>query len=434
MLGLTANTSTGGPIVAGCRALIDALNGAVVAELDGCIRPSPFDWKLDAARFADLDDDGIPEVLTAEGIYAQDGTPWVCLDDWGGPITVVRHWDELHLLGYDSGEPARAALDDLLEQRDMRFPGPPFLHAIPAVTDLDADGDSDVFYVSPWPFDANDHAVVRTDALGGVVWYSRLSGPPAFSSPTLADLGNDGSPEVLVVDSRGIVILDAATGRGLARLEAPIDGHGASLTWADADGDLVPEIVAPETGEAMIRLYEVAGEPPRSLSLDWVDVYGHSPDRVENPQGHPVQRSERASWLPGPEGTNLALTDDRWACSLEADSTGEMVVPIAFTRSGPPLQDDVVTLEFFDSTLLEGWDDEINRPDYVNEREPVFTAVVSLAETEISPGRHVARLRVPVEVWAQYGNWVIGRSGPSYAYEECSWLDNWARVNVPWWE
>jgi len=85
--------------------------------------------------------------------------------------------------------------------------------------------------------------------------------------PAIADLDNDGTPEVVVVAAGAVRVQDPTTGAVLAQVAMPGSGAGGPPTIADFDADGVPEI-ASANGNAYSVFEYTPGTPP-TLTVKW---------------------------------------------------------------------------------------------------------------------------------------------------------------------
>lgn len=124
-----------------------------------------------------------------------------------------------------------------------------------AVTDLDADGVTDVVFVS-------SGKVIAKHADDVLVWESELV--EARSLSALADLDGDGRREVVVTADRGnVLVLDGGDGR--VRWEVPADhrGLGSQVRLGDLDGD----------GRDELYLGECVRNPAAAYAFSFRDGY-----------------------------------------------------------------------------------------------------------------------------------------------------------------
>ena len=415
---VSSDRSTG--LLVGCRQILDAATGDLIAELSSCAGGSLFWNQGGGARLLDLDGDGELEVVTMEGVFTLEGEVRACLDGFGGPLTPLWLGGELWLGGRTSsgGVVVRAAML-LGEEPWWPLSTPQVGNQLSAVADVDGDGFSDVFLV-------RGGAVHRTTVFDAPVWSLPLQGdPPVFTAPTLADLGADGIPELLVSSGGGLVVLDAATGRGLARFEASPGGWGSGPAWADVDGDRAPEILLPTNGATALQIVRPDGEPAREQSLDWPSIYGHSRLRVARADEQPSQRAERAVWEPGVELVNLAVTDVV-NCWKDYDPAESSILYVAFTVDGPePWPEEVSITAHGAGWTLGGGQDLVNSAGFADTSERLMTFSVRLDEVEVAPRRFIAPLRVPRDVFIWTTRWSLAYGEDGYELDECSWLDNW---------
>ena len=173
----------------------------------------PLRYDASVAAIADLDGDGKPEIVFAEG----------------------SHTDHPGALGYRvfrgaGGAPAWAFTTP--------FIGGEGFFASPAVADLDGDGKLDLVAGS---MDHSVYALRGSD--GAVLWHSAPLEHYVRNSPPLADLDGDGRLDVTVQTEAGVVhTYDAAT--GAPKWSADLgDIVAATPAIGDLDGDGKPEIV-----------------------------------------------------------------------------------------------------------------------------------------------------------------------------------------------
>ncbi len=170
---------------------------------------------------ADLDGDGRPEVVFGAAVLNADG---------------VLVWEQ----GTGAGEGTNAG----------------YVGGIAAIADLDGDGRPDV---------VSGHRAFHGD--GTPMW----TATPPDGYPAIAQFDADAQPEVVLVASGNVYLLDGRTGAvewGPTAL--PGGGRGGPPTVADFDGDGAPEIGV--AGAASYSVYDPAGPVAVLWSRDTQDV------------------------------------------------------------------------------------------------------------------------------------------------------------------
>jgi outer membrane protein assembly factor BamB len=147
------------------------------------------------------------------------------------------------LLGYNDGWLHCIGAEGLVL---WRFFGDRFRVGPPAVGDATGDGIANVVYGTD-----NGH-VYCLDGWGRVLWRNFLDLPFGRSAPVIADLDNDGAPEVLITisnvnDAPGLLCLDGKSGELRWRSQDEMQGY-ASIVPVDLDGDGTLEIIHADKG------------------------------------------------------------------------------------------------------------------------------------------------------------------------------------------
>lgn len=225
-------------------------DGTTIASIDEGVS---YDWAM--AAHGDFTGTGRMQIASAFGIWdAQTGdlTPWNGLSEYTLEAAAVMLDGEVALLGTDGSGAFRARPDGEVV---WRLPlGVNETEGI-AVGDVDGDGVPEMA-VNTWA------QLVLLDANGETRW-SVPSANPEYGSVAMADLDADGAYEVIAVGNSGLRILDGATGTVLAADPSfDDDWLYASPAIADIDGDGSVEIVVNgrvrDTGEWVIRSYGAA--------------------------------------------------------------------------------------------------------------------------------------------------------------------------------
>ncbi|MCA9405380.1 MAG: hypothetical protein KC684_02500 [Candidatus Omnitrophica bacterium] len=188
---------------------------------------------------ADLDRDGIPEIIASRFVYNNDGTqrwgqitgsrggflgisiPLVAdIDVDGSPEVVTGNaaWSEEGILRGDWRHNTGGGLS--------------------AVANFDQDPEAEIVVVSF----SNDITLVNFDSMQPVLWSSQIPGG-GYGSPTIADLDNDGQPEVGVAGFQAYTVFDTD---GSVLWSVPIKDLSSGMTGSsvfDFEGDGLPEIL-----------------------------------------------------------------------------------------------------------------------------------------------------------------------------------------------
>ncbi|MCX4242171.1 FG-GAP repeat domain-containing protein [Paraliomyxa miuraensis] len=193
--------------------------------------PTLVDFSV-APALGDIDGDGLPEIISANSTgnllaFEHDGTlKWQSASAWPG-----YYIGAIALADMDNDGDVEIVAGNQLHdhQGNLLWTAPQSAGANSATAAADLDGDGDLEMVL-------GHAAIRND--GTLLWNSGIG--PGY--PQIADLDDDGLPEVLVTNANGLALLEhdgAVTYQGLRPTGAPAGG----LTWLrpatihDFDGD-----------------------------------------------------------------------------------------------------------------------------------------------------------------------------------------------------
>ena len=206
-------------------------------------------WETDSAAspaIGDLDYDGIPEIITpGEGndliAIAADGTPLWKSD----PYTGSGKSGAASLANFDLGGHAEVAYGRTIYDSagKLVFEGASgqgnngSVGKLSCVADLDNDFRPELIAGGTvYTFTGT----VGVDFQGSVLWNNADHGGDGYCG--VADLDLDGSPEVIVVRSGWIDVIDGVLGTTRASIQIPGGGAGGPPNIANFDGDPVPEI------------------------------------------------------------------------------------------------------------------------------------------------------------------------------------------------
>ena len=218
---------------------------------------------------ADLDGDGIPEIVTAataggaiafradgsllwKSTLANGTTPW--LESTLSITTAIANMDgdgspEIVLGGVVLDATGRVRSGQGRATAGANDAG---YGAVSIIADVDGDGVQDVVTgAAAW------------SVTGAEIW---SNGEPD-GYPAISDLDGDGSAELIVIAGGNVRVQDAATGTVLATLDMPGDGRGGPPTVADFDADGVMEISS-ANGSAY-AVFEYTSQPAPALSVKW---------------------------------------------------------------------------------------------------------------------------------------------------------------------
>ncbi|MBI4705177.1 MAG: VCBS repeat-containing protein [Deltaproteobacteria bacterium] len=271
-------TGSGAPLVLVGLTLLDGKTGAVVQELD-----PQTSWGIHLTSFADIDQDGVLDVVEGQRAYKIDGTPlWDLrsgpdaipfgyhavgdLDLDGKPEVVVISSGGPHtaqVIGFDPASPAkvkviRKGIDinhgestKIFCNTQSEYGGGP-----PTVADFDGDGVPDVGaagavgYVVLSGKQLMNPSVDNKDT---VLWFKKTQDcSSACTGSAVFDFNGDGSAEVVYRDEVHLWMYDGKTGTQLI----PDTCLTSGTLWdypviADVDNDGKADIVVPTNAYAL---------------------------------------------------------------------------------------------------------------------------------------------------------------------------------------
>ena len=242
---------------------------------------------------ADLDQDGDQEVIIQDKIYDSNGALL-----WTAALSGrYGHWPAI--LNYDDDDEAEIALvsegrlaiyeHDGVQLRSSpagnEQPGPP------CVGDLDGDGEPEIAW-------ASSHSFSAYELNGAELWTNTVDDPSGLAGCSAYDLDGDGALEILFADQSRFYIFDGAT--GAVRYENGDHSSGTNFeypTVADVDNDGSAEIVIVSNGHGTLRGVTVFGHLgdgwPKS-GTSW-NIHDFAVTNI-NPDGSVPARPE-PSWV-----------------------------------------------------------------------------------------------------------------------------------------
>ena len=291
-----ANLDGRGPaeIVFGAMAL--RLEGQRLVTLYNHSVPSP-DWGLSTV-VADVDEDGLPEVITGNrilnGVDGSDRTP-AGVRDWPAGAAAIVRWDEttpgpeVALVSTRSGSDATLRVYD---PRDGSTLFGPYTLAtnfspIPMVADLNGDGREEIGYAVSGRYVVYDPRCGDPgDPLGcaatGLGWQAPIHESNGGNGGTAFDLNGDGQVELIYRDECRLRIHRGTDGTVLFE---ELLNHGTSfesVVLADVDADGHAEFVV----------------PAQKLDLCAVEPGSATASGLPLRQGIFVYAAPQARWLP----------------------------------------------------------------------------------------------------------------------------------------
>ncbi|MBK7757552.1 MAG: VCBS repeat-containing protein [Deltaproteobacteria bacterium] len=208
----------------------------------------------------DFDLDGDQEVIIQDTVYDSDGTLL-----WSASIKgIIGHWSAV--LNYDDDDEAEIVMiaggKYTLYEHDgveiFKVSAGTEQPGAPCVGDFDGDGEAEIAWASTFSFNAYE-------LNGSEIWSASIDDTSGLAGCSAYDLDGDGRLEILFTDHRAFYIFDGATGAvRFTNTDHRSDTIFEYPTVADVDNDGSAEIViaSSESGAA----------------LDGITVFGHDGD------------------------------------------------------------------------------------------------------------------------------------------------------------
>lgn len=219
---------------------------------------------------SDMDGDGVPEIIAGRAILDADGDLIAAGTHGRGTSSGIGSAALSFAVDVDDDGQQEVVVGNALYRRDgssIWFNGEP--DGYPAVADFDADGRPEIVVV--WL----GHVRLQSSVDGSVLWSTDVPGGNG-GPPTIADYDGDGAPEIGIAGTSTYTVFE---GDGTVRWSRPTQDGSSGVTGSavfDFEGDGVAEVVyADET-----RLWIFAG-PDGSIRLEFADH--SSGTRVEYP-------------------------------------------------------------------------------------------------------------------------------------------------------
>ncbi|MFN0054206.1 MAG: putative Ig domain-containing protein [Planctomycetales bacterium] len=202
-----------------------------------------------SAALADLDHDGVPEIIIGSTVLNANGTiQWQGIMNGGfgradnglGPLSIVADLDL-------DGTPEIVAARTAYRSNGTVYWNAGITDGFPAVGNFDADPYPEIVVVSSgW--------VYLLDHVGNVLWGpNRIPGGGNGGAPTIADFDGDGQPEIGVAGAGYYTVFETD---GSEKWKSQVQDHSSSLTGSsvfDFEGDGKAEVVYAD--ELYLRIY-----------------------------------------------------------------------------------------------------------------------------------------------------------------------------------
>jgi YVTN family beta-propeller protein len=221
---------------------LQGTNQPIIFEHDGTVRrltdtvPASSIYAVGAASIADLDHDGLPEIIIGGTVLDHDGHTIFSQPDAGnsgfGAISTTADLDLSGNLEVVLGFRAYRSDGTLFYQT----PGHPE-GGYPAIGNFDADPNPEVVVVA-------SGAVYLLEHDGTIKWGPvAIPGGGRGGPPTVADFDGDGQPEIGVASYSTYTVFETD---GTVKWSAPIRDYSSNITGSsvfDFNGDGIPEVV-----------------------------------------------------------------------------------------------------------------------------------------------------------------------------------------------
>jgi hypothetical protein len=264
------------------------------------------------AAAADLNLDGVDEVVVGNAVYGPDGqTLWSHGDDG---MVAIANLDadpeaERIVCSYDA---VRAIDDDhSLLWGPLTIGAGTNIAAPAAIGDLDGDGLPEIIV-------GGGDVIVALHHDGTELWTSPSVNVTGAAGASLADLDGDGWLEVLYADEQNLWVLNGLT--GAARLQATEHSSSTMMEYpvvADVDGDGEAEILVAQSGADNTHAIAIFGAPPNgawAAGPDLWNQHAYARTHVEPDGGIPLSAlpfADHNTWHAAPANPpapDLALT------------------------------------------------------------------------------------------------------------------------------
>ena len=141
----------------------------------------------------------------------------------------------------------------------MKYKTPICSPSTAALGDVNADGSPDIVMAvagePQWGGDGAGRVVLWNPTSNSKLWETQLPAMFPFQSPVVADLDQDGLPEVIVGSANAVHILNGSSGEELLRLRTSTIQSTPAVGDIDADGLLDITVGSSKDGSGVLYLW-----------------------------------------------------------------------------------------------------------------------------------------------------------------------------------
>lgn len=286
---------------------------------------------------ADVDGDGLPEIIGLEGVTRPDGTQLYQFKNKQGTKIDLKFLAVGDVLGLKTPQIVAVYSSNIVifdpKTGSMlnNYTGPSGMGGSPVIADFDGDGISDIGVAQNGLYMA-----MRGD--GSVIWSTRIKDGSGGTGSTVFDFDGDGNSEAVHFDEEFIRIFDSKT--GIERIKLPNDALTAheSPVVADVDGDGHADIITTSSySHHGLRVISSKNKDWANTRNIWNQYSYHVTninDDLSVPQFEPnsweVHNTYRANWLP----TNSVAAADLTASFIQIEDKGWLSDSVLKARVG----------------------------------------------------------------------------------------------------
>ena len=294
------------------------------------------------AAVADLDLDGVEEVIVGNAMYAPDGTALWYDDSYNDGQVGIANLDadpEGEIIACTGNAVRAIDTDGELMWGPLTIASANILSP-PAIDDLDGDGEPEIVV-------AGGNTLLVLNADGSRLWGADVHDMSGASGAAIFDFEGDGVPEVVYIDEVEMAAYDGATGA----MKFYSTDHASDTMYdypviADVDADGHAEIVVAHAGwDAAVSIYGDADNSWVAARKVW-NQHAYSVTNINDDLGVPTKATPNFqafnSWhsaLDDNAGTNLLIDLEGEILGVCADDCDEGVLRVAGRLDNKSLED-----------------------------------------------------------------------------------------------